>query len=96
MYGHTRNDKIRNEVIWEKVGVASMADKMKKARLRWFGHVKRRCANPLVRRCERLGVGDTWRGRGRLKRKKPQVPSEQEQQYPEDEDEVLSFVSFLV
>lgn len=36
--GHTRSDKIRNEVIREKVGVASMADKMD-ARLRWFGHV---------------------------------------------------------
>jgi len=33
---------------------------------------------------------------GCLDRKKPQVPSKQEQQYPEDEDEVLSFVSFLV
>ncbi|KAG5595380.1 hypothetical protein H5410_036612, partial [Solanum commersonii] len=32
---------------------------------------------------------------GCLDGKKPQVPSELEQQYPEDEDEVLSFVSFL-
>ena len=31
---------------------------------------------------------------GCLDRKKPQVPSEQEQQYPEDEDEVFSFVHF--
>ncbi|KAG5582302.1 hypothetical protein H5410_052929, partial [Solanum commersonii] len=41
MYGHTRSDKIRNEVIREKVGVASVVDKLREARLRWFGHVKR-------------------------------------------------------
>ncbi|KAG5627424.1 hypothetical protein H5410_012642 [Solanum commersonii] len=41
MCGHTRSDKIRNEVIREKVGVASVVDKLRKARLRWFGHVKR-------------------------------------------------------
>ncbi|KAG5614520.1 hypothetical protein H5410_014344 [Solanum commersonii] len=35
MCGHTRSDKIRNEVIREKVGVASVVDK---ARPRWFGH----------------------------------------------------------
>ncbi|KAG5630824.1 hypothetical protein H5410_002541 [Solanum commersonii] len=46
MCGHTRSDKIRNEVIREKVGVASVVDKLREARLRWFGHVKRRsCAD---------------------------------------------------
>ncbi|KAG5570465.1 hypothetical protein H5410_060231 [Solanum commersonii] len=43
--GHNRSDKIRNEVIQEKVGVASVANKMKEARLRWFRHVQRRCIN---------------------------------------------------
>ncbi|KAG5591785.1 hypothetical protein H5410_042299 [Solanum commersonii] len=41
MCGHTRSDRIRNEVIREKVGVASVVDKLREARLRWFGHVKR-------------------------------------------------------
>ncbi|KAG5618270.1 hypothetical protein H5410_018094, partial [Solanum commersonii] len=41
MCGHTRSDKIRNEVIREKVGVASVVDKLREARPKWFGHVKR-------------------------------------------------------
>ncbi|KAG5605569.1 hypothetical protein H5410_027061 [Solanum commersonii] len=36
-------DRIRSEVIREKVGVASVVDK---ARPRWFGHVKRRALTP--------------------------------------------------
>ncbi|WMV26024.1 hypothetical protein MTR67_019409, partial [Solanum verrucosum] len=65
MCGHTRSDKIRNEVIWEKVGVAPVVDKLREARLRWFGYVKRRCADAPVRRCEGLVVEGTRRGRGR-------------------------------
>ena len=38
MCGHTRRDKIRNEKIRDKVGMASV--------VRWFGHVKRRCVDP--------------------------------------------------
>ncbi|KAG5611910.1 hypothetical protein H5410_023191 [Solanum commersonii] len=38
MCGNTRSDKIRNEVIREKVGMASVVDKLREARLRWFGH----------------------------------------------------------
>ncbi|XP_019262842.1 PREDICTED: uncharacterized protein LOC109240629 [Nicotiana attenuata] len=34
---HTRKDKIRNEVIRDKVGVAFVEDELKKSRLRWFG-----------------------------------------------------------
>ncbi|WMV56372.1 hypothetical protein MTR67_049757 [Solanum verrucosum] len=65
MCGHTRSDKIRNEVIREKVGVAPVVDKLREARLRWFGHVKSRSADAPVRRCEGLGVEGTRRGRGR-------------------------------
>ncbi|WMV55704.1 hypothetical protein MTR67_049089 [Solanum verrucosum] len=68
MCGHTRSAKIRNEVIREKVGVASVVDKLREARLRWFGHVKRRCADAPVRRCEGLVVEGTRRGRGRPKK----------------------------
>ncbi|KAG5580363.1 hypothetical protein H5410_050990 [Solanum commersonii] len=68
MCGHTRSDKIRNEVIREKVGVASVVDKLREARLRWFGHMKRRGADAPVRRCEGLVVEGTQRGRGRPKK----------------------------
>ncbi|KAF3624971.1 Long chain acyl-CoA synthetase 6, peroxisomal [Capsicum annuum] len=50
----TRGDRVRNEAIREKMGVASVEDKMREGRLRWFGHVMRRGTNAPVRRCERL------------------------------------------
>ncbi|XP_070007264.1 uncharacterized protein [Nicotiana sylvestris] len=68
MCGHTRMDKIRNEDIREKVGVAPMEDKMREVRLRWFGHIQRRSTDAPVRRCERLAVVGTRRGRGRPKK----------------------------
>lgn len=40
--GHTRNNEIRNEDIWDKMEVASVVDKTREARLRWFGRVRRR------------------------------------------------------
>ncbi|KAH0451292.1 hypothetical protein IEQ34_018591 [Dendrobium chrysotoxum] len=42
MSGFTLRDRIRNEHIREKVGVAPVEDKIRESRLRWFGHVKRR------------------------------------------------------
>ena len=42
MCGHTRKDKIRNEVIRNKVGVVPIEEKMRETRLKWFGHVRRR------------------------------------------------------
>ncbi|KAG5597848.1 hypothetical protein H5410_039080 [Solanum commersonii] len=44
--GPTRSDWIENEDIQDKVGVTSVVDRIKERRLRWFGHVKRRCAMP--------------------------------------------------
>ncbi|WMV19841.1 hypothetical protein MTR67_013226, partial [Solanum verrucosum] len=51
-----RSDKIRNEDIRDKLGVASVVDKMGKVRLRWFEHVKMRCIDAPVRRCKRLVI----------------------------------------
>ncbi|VDP61324.1 unnamed protein product [Heligmosomoides polygyrus] len=39
--GVTRMDRIQNDVIRQKFGVAPIADKMREARLRWYGHVLR-------------------------------------------------------
>ncbi|VDP00672.1 unnamed protein product [Heligmosomoides polygyrus] len=39
--GVTRMDRIRNEAIRQKFAFAPIADKMREARLRWYGHVLR-------------------------------------------------------
>ncbi|PHT50091.1 Ketol-acid reductoisomerase, chloroplastic [Capsicum baccatum] len=66
--GLTRGDRVRNEIIWEKVRVASVEDKMREVRLRWFGHVMRRGTNAPVRRYERLALAGFKWGRGRPKK----------------------------
>ncbi|XP_019259944.1 PREDICTED: uncharacterized protein LOC109237981 [Nicotiana attenuata] len=48
---HTRLDKIQNEDIRARVGVAPMEDKMRDVRLRWFRHVQRRSLDAPVRSC---------------------------------------------
>ncbi|WMV60449.1 hypothetical protein MTR67_053834 [Solanum verrucosum] len=52
----TRRDMIRNKVIGGKVEVvvAPVADRLWEARLRWLGHVKRKCVDVPLRMCERL------------------------------------------
>jgi len=42
MCGNTRRDKVRNEDIHSKIGVASIEKKMRENRLRWFDHMRRR------------------------------------------------------
>ncbi|KAF3651997.1 Ataxin-3 -like protein [Capsicum annuum] len=68
MCGFMRADRVRNEIIREKVGVASVEDKIREVRLRWFGHVMRRGTDAPVRRCERLALDGFKRGRGRPKK----------------------------
>ena len=41
---------------------SSMLEQMRNMRLRWFGHVKRRCESTQIRRCERLVVERVKRG----------------------------------
>ena len=62
MSEHTRRNKIRNEDIHGKVGVRG--GQVEGSKLRWFGHVKRRCVDAPVRRCEMLAVESLRRGRG--------------------------------
>ena len=37
--GNTRKYRIRNEKIHLKIGVTPIDEKIRKSRLRWFGHV---------------------------------------------------------
>ncbi|VDO29640.1 unnamed protein product [Heligmosomoides polygyrus] len=39
--GVTRFDRIRNDTIRLRFGVAPIAEKLREARLRWYGHVLR-------------------------------------------------------
>ena len=64
MCGYTRLDRIRNEMLRKKVGVASIKDKMRETRERQFGHVQRRSENAPVRRCETICPLGCKRGRG--------------------------------
>ncbi|KAM2624012.1 hypothetical protein TB1_031028 [Malus domestica] len=65
MCGHTRKDKIRNEDIRGKVGVAEIEGKMRENRLRWFGHVQRRPTDAPIRRCDYGTEVQGRKGRGR-------------------------------
>ena len=49
MCGHTRKDRIRNEIIRNKVGVVPIEEKIRETKLRWFGYVRRRLRDALVR-----------------------------------------------
>ncbi|KAL5146330.1 Craniofacial development protein 2 [Glycine soja] len=68
MCGKTRQDKIRNEAIRERVGVAPIVEKMVENRLRWFGHVERRPVDSVVRRVDQMERRQTIRGKGRPKK----------------------------
>ncbi|PHT34474.1 DNA-directed RNA polymerase III subunit RPC1 [Capsicum baccatum] len=64
----TMGDRVRNEIIRKKVGVALVEDKMRESMLRWFRHVMRSSTDVPVRRCERLALDGFRRGRGRPKK----------------------------
>ena len=66
--GHTRRDRVRNEVIRDMVGVAPIEEKFIQHRLRWFGHVQRRPPKAPVRSgvLKRVNKVKTDRGRPKL------------------------------
>lgn len=51
----------------EQDGSASVVEKMKDIRLKWFAHVKSRCTYAPMQQCERLAMAGMRRGKGRLK-----------------------------
>ncbi|EYC29922.1 hypothetical protein Y032_0005g2334 [Ancylostoma ceylanicum] len=64
--GVTLKDKVPNEVVRSTFGVAPIADKMKEARLRWFGDVCHREEESVAKTALNLNVKGT-RPRGRPK-----------------------------
>ncbi|KAK2913101.1 hypothetical protein Q8A73_007214 [Channa argus] len=66
--GVTRMDRIRNEDIRGTAHVRCFGDKVREARLRWFGHVQRRNCEYIGRRMLRLELPGR-RSRGRPKRR---------------------------
>lgn len=66
MYGYTRIDQIKNEVFRKSLGVASISDKIREVRLRWFRYVNKRQTMSSVRAVESLTV-EGKRSKSRLK-----------------------------
>ena len=68
MCGKIRKDKIKNKRFREHLWVATIGDKIREIRLRWFRHVQRRPTTALVRKNLAMKVDGPPRERGRLKR----------------------------
>ena len=66
--GVTKMDRIRNEYIRGTAHVRCFGDKVREARLRWFGHVQRRDSEYIGRRMLRMELPGR-RPRGRPKRR---------------------------
>ena len=66
--GHTLRDHLRNENIKERLKVESITERCRKARLRWFGHVKRRDQDYIGRKTQEM-VPSGRRKRGRPKQR---------------------------
>jgi hypothetical protein len=48
MCGHTRSDRVHNDDIWDRVGVAPIVEKLIQHHLRWFQHIQRMPPDALV------------------------------------------------
>ncbi|KAK3536218.1 hypothetical protein QTP86_000195 [Hemibagrus guttatus] len=73
--GVTRLDRIRNEYIRGTAHVGHLGDKVREARLRWFGHVQRRESEYIGKRMLDMELPDR-RPRGRPKRRYMDVINE--------------------
>ena len=66
--GVTRKDKIRNEYVRGTAKIAKLRDKLWNARLRWYGHVKRREEHCVGKTMMEMAVPDR-RKKGRPRRR---------------------------
>ena len=64
MCGKIMMDRVKNEDIRSLVGVAPIEDKIRKNRLRWFGHVGRRPIDAPVRMVEKIDIEQGKKLRG--------------------------------
>ena len=64
---HARSDRIRNEAIRDRVGMAPIENKLTQHQLRWFGHDQQRPPEAPVRSGVLKCVDKVKRGRGRSK-----------------------------
>jgi hypothetical protein len=64
---HTRKDRIKNDDIMDKLGVASIQKKLVQHRLRWFGYIQRMSPETSVRSGILSRPENTRRGRCRPK-----------------------------
>ena len=66
--GVTIRDKVRSHVIRKELGVSGIKEKVREARLRWYGHVMRSYKESMVRRVMEWQVtGVRRRGRPRMR-----------------------------
>ena len=63
----TLKNRIRNEHTREMIRVAPIEDKMRKNRLRWFGHIQRKILDVPVKKSDLLTIHGNAIGRGRPK-----------------------------
>jgi hypothetical protein len=61
-----RGNRIRNKYVRGSIGVASIVNKMRENRLRWFGHVMKRKETKAVRLDMKMNI-EGKRGRGKPK-----------------------------
>jgi hypothetical protein len=64
--GHTKRDRVRNDDICKRLGVAPVEEKLVQHHLRWFGHIQRRPAEASIRNGVIRQTNNEKRGRGRL------------------------------
>jgi hypothetical protein len=63
--GNTRRDRVRNDDIRERLGVAPVEEKLVQHHLRWFGHIQRRQTEAPIRSGVIRRSGNEKRGRER-------------------------------
>jgi hypothetical protein len=63
--GYTKRDRVWNDDICERLGVAPVEEKLVQHRLRWFGHIQRRPAEAPIRNGIIRRIGNKNRGRRR-------------------------------